>query len=127
MEQFPEFENDVEFTERLIAEQSVFCLPATVSILLGKSKRRDQGGELNLGRHMYWALLLRALQAENLRWSCSLILSHYSWQCFEYPNFFRVVITVPEEMMVEACQRIRQFCEQHYQGGEGAQDLECDK
>ncbi|KAJ6652484.1 hypothetical protein lerEdw1_011454 [Lerista edwardsae] len=76
MEQFPEFENDVEFTERLIAEQSVFCLPAT---------------------------------------------------CFEYPNFFRVVITVPEEMMAEACRRIRQFCEQHYQGGEGAQDLECDK
>ncbi|XP_042294363.1 tyrosine aminotransferase [Sceloporus undulatus] len=73
MEHFPEFENDVEFTERLIAEQSVFCLPAT---------------------------------------------------CFEYPNFFRVVLTVPEDMMAEACQRIRQFCEQHY---EGAQDLECDK
>ncbi|XP_054856341.1 tyrosine aminotransferase [Eublepharis macularius] len=76
MENFPEFENDVEFTERLIAEQSVFCLPAT---------------------------------------------------CFEYPNFFRVVITVPADMMMEACQRIQQFCEQHYQGGEGAQELECDK
>uniref|UniRef100_A0A670IMY3 Tyrosine aminotransferase n=1 Tax=Podarcis muralis TaxID=64176 RepID=A0A670IMY3_PODMU len=76
MEHFPEFENDVEFTERLIAEQSVFCLPAT---------------------------------------------------CFEYPNFFRVVITVPEEMMVEACRRIQQFCERHYEGAEGSQDLECDK
>ncbi|XP_003227448.2 tyrosine aminotransferase [Anolis carolinensis] len=73
MEHFPEFENDVEFTERLIAEQSVFCLPAT---------------------------------------------------CFEYPNFFRVVLTVPEDMMAEACQRIQQFCEQHY---ESAQDMECDK
>uniref|UniRef100_A0A8D0GDS9 Tyrosine aminotransferase n=1 Tax=Sphenodon punctatus TaxID=8508 RepID=A0A8D0GDS9_SPHPU len=31
MEHFPEFENDVEFTEHLISEQSVFCLPATVS------------------------------------------------------------------------------------------------
>lgn len=31
MEHFPEFENDVEFTERLVAEQSVHCLPATVS------------------------------------------------------------------------------------------------
>lgn len=31
MEHFPEFENDVEFTERLVAEQSVFCLPAVVS------------------------------------------------------------------------------------------------
>ena len=31
MEQFPEFENDVEFTERLVAEQSVHCLPGMVS------------------------------------------------------------------------------------------------
>lgn len=31
MEHFPEFENDVEFTERLVAEQSVYCLPAAVS------------------------------------------------------------------------------------------------
>ncbi|XP_009685270.1 tyrosine aminotransferase isoform X1 [Struthio camelus] len=76
MEHFPEFENDVEFTERLISEQSVFCLPAT---------------------------------------------------CFEYPNFFRVVITVPEEMILEACSRIQEFCEMHYQGAEGAQDMECDK
>ncbi|XP_014116025.1 PREDICTED: tyrosine aminotransferase isoform X2 [Pseudopodoces humilis] len=76
MEHFPEFENDVEFTERLISEQSVFCLPAT---------------------------------------------------CFEYPNFFRVVITVPEEMILEACSRIQEFCEMHYQGAEGGQDLECDK
>ncbi|XP_025048015.1 tyrosine aminotransferase isoform X2 [Alligator sinensis] len=76
MEHFPEFENDMEFTEQLIAEQSVFCLPAT---------------------------------------------------CFEYPGFFRVVITAPEEMMMEACARIQEFCEQHYQGSEVAQDLECDK
>lgn len=34
MEHFPDFENDVEFTERLIAEQSVFCLPATVRLFL---------------------------------------------------------------------------------------------
>lgn len=34
MEHFPEFENDVEFAERLISEQSVFCLPATVSLTL---------------------------------------------------------------------------------------------
>ncbi|XP_057204633.1 tyrosine aminotransferase [Triplophysa rosa] len=63
MEQFPEFQNDVEFTERLVTEQSVFCLPATA---------------------------------------------------FEYPNFFRIVVTVPEEMMVEACVRIREFCARHY-------------
>ncbi|XP_066541151.1 tyrosine aminotransferase [Hoplias malabaricus] len=63
MEHFPEFQNDVEFTERLVTEQSVFCLPATA---------------------------------------------------FEYPNFFRIVVTVPEELMVEACGRIREFCARHY-------------
>ncbi|XP_062860341.1 tyrosine aminotransferase [Trichomycterus rosablanca] len=63
MKYFPEFNNDVEFTERLVTEQSVFCLPATA---------------------------------------------------FEYPNFFRIVLTVPEEMMVEACERIREFCLRHY-------------
>ncbi|KAG9475031.1 tyrosine aminotransferase [Eleutherodactylus coqui] len=76
IEHFPEFESDVDFTERMISEQSVFCLPAT---------------------------------------------------CFEYPNYFRVVLTVPEEMMVEACRRIREFCEEHYQGIDAMQDLECDK
>lgn len=35
-------------------------------------------------------------------------------QAFEYPNFFRIVVTVPEEMMVEACGRIREFCQCHY-------------
>nr|XP_029524057.1 tyrosine aminotransferase-like [Oncorhynchus nerka]XP_029524058.1 tyrosine aminotransferase-like [Oncorhynchus nerka] len=63
MEHFPEFQNDVQFTERLVTEQSVFCLPATA---------------------------------------------------FEYPNYFRIVVTVPEEMMVEACARIREFCQRHY-------------
>ncbi|XP_036604820.1 tyrosine aminotransferase [Trichosurus vulpecula] len=75
MEHFPEFENDVEFSERLITEQSVVCLPG---------------------------------------------------KCFEYPNFFRVVITVPKVMMLEACSRIQEFCEKHYQSVEGAQE-ECDK
>nr|XP_006013500.2 PREDICTED: tyrosine aminotransferase-like [Latimeria chalumnae] len=79
MGRFPEFRSDVDFTERLICEQSVFCLPAT---------------------------------------------------CFEFPNFFRIVLTVPEDMMIEACNRIREFCEKHYhspaRNGE-VQDLECDK
>ncbi|GFS03954.1 tyrosine aminotransferase [Elysia marginata] len=64
MKSFPEFKSDVEFTQSLVTEESVFCLPAT---------------------------------------------------CFEYPNFFRVVLTVPKEKVVEACNRIRQFCELHFQ------------
>uniref|UniRef100_A0A3Q3WNJ9 Tyrosine aminotransferase n=1 Tax=Mola mola TaxID=94237 RepID=A0A3Q3WNJ9_MOLML len=63
MDHFPDFKNDVDFTEQLVTEQSVFCLPASA---------------------------------------------------FEYPNFFRIVVTVPEEMMVEACARIREFCQHHY-------------
>ncbi|KAJ8271956.1 hypothetical protein COCON_G00108150 [Conger conger] len=63
MKHFPGFQSDVDFTERLVTEQSVFCLPATV---------------------------------------------------FEYPNFFRIVVTVTEHMMVEACSRIRDFCQAHY-------------
>lgn len=30
MDHFPDFKNDVDFTERLVTEQSVFCLPASV-------------------------------------------------------------------------------------------------
>ncbi|XP_060933317.1 tyrosine aminotransferase isoform X1 [Limanda limanda] len=63
MDHFPDFKNDVDFTERLVTEQSVFCLPASA---------------------------------------------------FEYPNFFRIVLTVPKEMMEEACSRIREFCLCHY-------------
>ncbi len=43
-------------------------------------------------------------------------------QCFEYPDYFRIVLTVPEEMIVEACKRIREFCEKHYQHILGHED-----
>ncbi|KAJ9598013.1 hypothetical protein L9F63_026883, partial [Diploptera punctata] len=35
--------------------------------------------------------------------------------CFDYPNYMRLVVTVPEEQLHEACQRISDFCERHYQ------------
>ncbi|XP_077451578.1 tyrosine aminotransferase isoform X3 [Stigmatopora argus] len=63
IEHFPDFQDDVDFTEKLVTEQSVFCLPATA---------------------------------------------------FEYANFFRIVVTVPEDMMLDACGRIRDFCQCHY-------------
>lgn len=34
--------------------------------------------------------------------------------CFFFPEFFRIVLTVPSELVVEACERIREFCETHY-------------
>ncbi|XP_069758002.1 tyrosine aminotransferase isoform X2 [Narcine bancroftii] len=78
IDDFPEFKSDIDFTEHLIMEQSVFCLPAT---------------------------------------------------CFEYPNFFRVILTVPENLMMEACNRIRTFCEHHFQSQEHSSvpDSECYK
>ena len=35
-------------------------------------------------------------------------------KCFNIPNFFRIVLTVPEDMMIEACNRIAEFCQKHY-------------
>lgn len=63
MQAFPEFNSDVELTEKMVTEQSVFCLPAT---------------------------------------------------CFQYPGYFRIVLTVPTEKVDEACDRIEQFCKDHY-------------
>ncbi|KAJ8302851.1 hypothetical protein KUTeg_019247 [Tegillarca granosa] len=36
--------------------------------------------------------------------------------CFQYPNYFRVVLTVPRDKLEEACDRIQQFCQDHYCG-----------
>ena len=33
MEKYPDYRDDVDFTESLVTEQSVFCLPAKVFIL----------------------------------------------------------------------------------------------
>uniref|UniRef100_A0A7G3AXD2 Tyrosine aminotransferase n=1 Tax=Lutzomyia longipalpis TaxID=7200 RepID=A0A7G3AXD2_LUTLO len=35
-------------------------------------------------------------------------------QCFEYPNYIRIVLTVPEDLLREACFRIAEFCEKHF-------------
>ncbi|XP_011867961.1 PREDICTED: tyrosine aminotransferase [Vollenhovia emeryi] len=59
---FPEFNSDLEFVQRLLMEESVFCLPG---------------------------------------------------QCFDYRSYMRLVITVPGDMLEEACQRIQKFCERH--------------
>lgn len=60
---FPEFNSDLDFVQRLLKEESVFCLPG---------------------------------------------------QCFDYPSYMRLVITVPQNMIEEACQRIQEFCERHH-------------
>lgn len=36
------------------------------------------------------------------------------YPCFYFKNFFRIVLTVPHELIEEACIRIREFCETHF-------------
>jgi len=35
-------------------------------------------------------------------------------KCFNIDNYIRIVLTVPREMIIEACNRIKEFCEKHY-------------
>lgn len=35
-------------------------------------------------------------------------------QCFDYPNYMRIVLTVPEGLIWESCTRITEFCNKHY-------------
>ena len=34
-------------------------------------------------------------------------------KCFNIPDYFRIVLTVPGALMAEACQRIAEFCDRH--------------
>ena len=63
MQRFPSFSSDLELIERMVAEESVFCLPGA---------------------------------------------------CFDYPNFMRLVLTVPTELMIEACNRLEFFFERYF-------------
>jgi len=65
LDRFPAFENDLQFVERMVTEESVFCLPG---------------------------------------------------RCFDYPNYVRIVLTVPDVQLREACMRMAHFCEAHYVG-----------
>ncbi|XP_066596092.1 tyrosine aminotransferase [Prorops nasuta] len=42
-------------------------------------------------------------------------------QCFDYPSYIRLVITVPKEMLEQACQRIGEFCLRHHKKTRGSQ------
>ncbi|CAK1550029.1 unnamed protein product [Leptosia nina] len=44
-------------------------------------------------------------------------------KCFEYPNYMRIVLTVPEAYLREACQRIIIFCKEHIDYGEKRKEV----
>lgn len=39
------------------------------------------------------------------------VLTFPGFPCFNFPGFFRIVLTVPEDQLIEACGRIKSFCE----------------
>ena len=41
MEKYPDYRDDVDFTESLVTEQSVFCLPAKVLIIFIRFKASE--------------------------------------------------------------------------------------
>jgi len=43
-----------------------------------------------------------------------MLLSFSDLQCFDFPNYIRIVLTVPNDMMKEASYRITEFCQDHY-------------
>lgn len=73
MSLFPNFKNELQFVERMVSEQSVFCLPG---------------------------------------------------QCFAFPNYMRIVLTVPEDIMREACKRITIFCKDHVVTRESLKEID---
>lgn len=36
------------------------------------------------------------------------------YPCFFFKGYFRIVLTVPEELIIEACLRIKEFCNDNY-------------
>lgn len=65
---FPDFEDDLDFTSKLMNEESVLVLPG---------------------------------------------------KCFDFPQYFRICLTVPTNVMEEALNRIKQFCERHHIDSDG--------
>ena len=85
---FPDIKDDQEFVQKLVQEESVFCLPATVS----------------------------KTSLTNL-----LILSFNSFffiKCFCWPNYIRIVLTMKNEKISEACERISEFVYRHYKASD---------
>lgn len=60
---FPDIDGDLDFTSKLMNEESVLVLPG---------------------------------------------------KCFDFPNYFRLCLTVPTNVMEEALDRMKEFCERHY-------------
>ena len=63
MHNFPDFDCDLKFVEKLVSDQSVMCLPG---------------------------------------------------KCFDVDNYIRIVLTVPKSILMDALNRMHQFCVKFY-------------
>lgn len=37
-------------------------------------------------------------------------------ECFNFPGYLRIVLTPPPEILTDACNRVREFCEKYFEG-----------
>ena len=42
------------------------------------------------------------------------ILTFPGYPCFDFPGFMRIVLTVPDDMIINACGRIKEFCIKYF-------------
>lgn len=69
---------------------------------------------IDLGKFPEFASCLEFV--ENLAMEQSVLA--FPGPCFDFPSYFRFVLTVPEDMIIEACQRIQEFCYDHFKDTE---------
>jgi tyrosine aminotransferase len=88
---FPGIESDLEFATTLIREQSVFCLPASVTL----------------------TRLISSIHFIFIKFFIYLFI-YFLIKIFECPNYIRIVVTMKKEMIAEACNRIEKFVLSHF-------------
>lgn len=40
-------------------------------------------------------------------------------ECFNFPGFIRIILTAPEKLLIDACDRIEHFCAKYYMPFDG--------
>lgn len=66
MDHFPDFKDDVDFTEHLVTEQSVFCLPASVRQKSSSSPARPRASTCFYVMTMFSALCPSGIRVSQL-------------------------------------------------------------
>ena len=119
---FKDVASDVEFTQKLLAEENVLMLPGQVGGGVHECQRGD-AGQSHLLRDAIRHPLPAAAPAPERRAPLELI--PVAPQAFSIPNFVRVVVCAPLRMLDEAIARTAEFCARHAAdsgGGDSSSD-----